>query len=64
MEPQSLKEAEQSGGRPMKDLEANRKRFKAMHAESTGFVMPNVWDAGSAVILAQAGFRAIATTSA
>jgi 2-methylisocitrate lyase-like PEP mutase family enzyme len=48
----------------MKDLEANRKRFKAMHAESTGFVMPNVWDAGSAVILAQAGFRAIATTSA
>jgi 2-methylisocitrate lyase-like PEP mutase family enzyme len=28
------------------------------------FVMPNAWDAGSAVILAEAGFPAIATTSA
>ncbi|MEV0285184.1 isocitrate lyase/phosphoenolpyruvate mutase family protein [Kribbella sp. NPDC050820] len=28
------------------------------------FVMPNAWDAGSAVVLADAGFPAIATTSA
>ncbi|MBN9328031.1 MAG: isocitrate lyase/phosphoenolpyruvate mutase family protein, partial [Cellulomonas sp.] len=29
-----------------------------------GFVLPNAWDAGSARILAQLGFPAIATTSA
>lgn len=38
--------------------------FKALHAAPGGFVMPNAWDAGSAIILAQAGFKAIATTSA
>ncbi|WP_332764910.1 isocitrate lyase/PEP mutase family protein [Phenylobacterium sp.] len=38
--------------------------FKALHAAPGGFVMPNAWDAGSAFILAQAGFKAIATTSA
>lgn len=36
--------------------------FRELHAGS--FVMPNAWDAGSAVILAEAGFPAIATTSA
>ena len=40
------------------------KRFKALHATSGGFVMPNAWDAGSAVVLTRAGFPAIATTSA
>lgn len=38
--------------------------FQALHAAPRGFVMPNAWDAGSAIILAQAGFAAIATTSA
>jgi 2-methylisocitrate lyase-like PEP mutase family enzyme len=38
--------------------------FRRLHDERTGFVMPNAWDAGSAVILAEAGFAAIATTSA
>jgi 2-methylisocitrate lyase-like PEP mutase family enzyme len=36
--------------------------FRELHNGS--FVMPNAWDAGSAVILAAAGFPAIATTSA
>jgi 2-methylisocitrate lyase-like PEP mutase family enzyme len=36
--------------------------FREVHASP--FVMPNAWDAGSAVILAAAGFPAIATTSA
>jgi 2-methylisocitrate lyase-like PEP mutase family enzyme len=36
--------------------------FSELHTGS--FVMPNAWDAGSAVILAEAGFPAIATTSA
>ena len=38
--------------------------FKAMHHAPRGFVMPNAWDAGSAIILAEAGVPAIATTSA
>lgn len=38
--------------------------FKALHTAKTGFVMPNAWDAGSALVLAAAGFSAIATTSA
>ncbi|CEJ12521.1 Carboxyvinyl-carboxyphosphonate phosphorylmutase [bacterium YEK0313] len=38
--------------------------FRALHAASRGFIMPNAWDAGSAAVLAAAGFPAIATTSA
>jgi 2-methylisocitrate lyase-like PEP mutase family enzyme len=37
--------------------------FRDLHA-GDGFVMPNAWDAGSAIVLAEAGFSAIATTSA
>jgi 2-methylisocitrate lyase-like PEP mutase family enzyme len=37
--------------------------FLALHA-GNGFVLPNAWDAGSARILEQIGFPAIATTSA
>ena len=37
--------------------------YRALH-ESGCFVLPNPWDAGSAVFLAQLGFRALATTSA
>jgi 2-methylisocitrate lyase-like PEP mutase family enzyme len=37
--------------------------FRALH-ESGCFVIPNPWDIGSAVFLARAGFRALATTSA
>ncbi len=38
-------------------------RFNALH-RSGGFIMPNAWDAGSAVMLAAQSFPAIATTSA
>ncbi|WBQ08550.1 isocitrate lyase/PEP mutase family protein [Kribbella sp. CA-293567] len=38
--------------------------FGDLHTRTSGFVMPNAWDAGSAVLLAEAGFPAIATTSA
>jgi 2-methylisocitrate lyase-like PEP mutase family enzyme len=40
------------------------KAFRALHDAHAGFVMPNAWDVGSAVILVEAGFEAIATTSA
>lgn len=38
--------------------------FLAMHHTGDGFILPNAWDAGSARLLEQAGFAAIATTSA
>lgn len=38
-------------------------RFRTLH-QSGCFVIPNPWDAGSAVLLAQMGFQALATTSA
>ena len=38
--------------------------FRRLHGGPTGFVMPNAWDAESAIVLAEAGFAAIATTSA
>lgn len=38
--------------------------FKALHTAKTGFIMPNAWDPGSALVLAVSGFPAIATTSA
>src|SRR6185437_11305514 len=37
--------------------------FHALHASGC-FVMPNPWDAGSAIFLQQLGYRALATTSA
>ncbi len=39
-------------------------RFKALHFGDEAFVMPNPWDAGSARVLGQMGFAALATTSA
>ena len=38
--------------------------FRDLHRRGSTFVIPNPWDAGSARILAHAGFRALATTSA
>ncbi|CAB3754880.1 2-methylisocitrate lyase [Burkholderia sp. MSh2] len=38
--------------------------FRAMHARPGAFIIPNPWDAGTARLLAMAGFEALATTSA
>ena len=46
------------------DAGQRRTRFRALHERDALFVMPNPWDAGSARILAAAGFEALATTSA
>lgn len=40
------------------------RQFHNLHAAPAGFIMPNAWDAGGAIVLAEAGFPAIATTSA
>ena len=38
-------------------------RFLALHERPDGFVMPNAWDGMSALILKEAGFEAIGTSS-
>jgi len=38
--------------------------FHALHARGSAFVIPNPWDIGTARLLAQLGFEALATTSA
>ena len=39
------------------------RRFRRLHDDGT-FLMPNAWDAGSALLFGSAGFKAIGTTSA
>jgi 2-methylisocitrate lyase-like PEP mutase family enzyme len=39
-------------------------RFRALHEQEGGFIMPNAWDGASALILKRAGFQAIGTSSA
>src|SRR5258706_4727212 len=43
-------------------MSASTDRFRHLH-QSGCFVLPNPWDAGSARLLAQLGFPALATTS-
>lgn len=38
--------------------------FKQLYTSGKLLVLPNVWDAGSAVIFEKAGFNALGTTSA
>jgi 2-methylisocitrate lyase-like PEP mutase family enzyme len=40
------------------------KAFLALHTRPGGFVMPNAWDGLSALLLADAGFEALGTSSA
>lgn len=44
--------------------EDQARQFLKLHQAARGFVLPNAWDAASAIILADAGFAALATTSA
>ncbi|MEZ5552949.1 MAG: isocitrate lyase/phosphoenolpyruvate mutase family protein [Pseudomonadales bacterium] len=39
-------------------------QFAALHSQADAFIIPNPWDAGSAKILQELGFKALATTSA
>jgi 2-methylisocitrate lyase-like PEP mutase family enzyme len=38
--------------------------FRVLHEQAGAFVCPNPWDAGTAILLQQMGFKALATTSA
>jgi 2-methylisocitrate lyase-like PEP mutase family enzyme len=46
------------------DLARKGRIFRDLHLQPGTFVMPNAWDAGSARLLAAAGFKALGTTSA
>jgi 2-methylisocitrate lyase-like PEP mutase family enzyme len=47
----------------MTDLLEKAKSFRALHQRQGAFIIPNPWDIGSARLLAQLGFEALATTS-
>jgi 2-methylisocitrate lyase-like PEP mutase family enzyme len=47
----------------MSDQAARARRFLELHAGPQPLLLPNPWDAGSAVLLAALGFEALATTS-
>ncbi len=40
------------------------RRFRALHERDSAFIIPNPYDVGTALLLAQLGFEALATTSA
>ncbi len=48
----------------MKSPADRAETFRALHARPHAFIIPNPWDVGTARLLAQLGFEALATTSA
>lgn len=47
----------------MKSQDEKGREFYALHQRNAAFVIPNPWDIGTARLLAQVGFEALATTS-
>ena len=47
----------------LRDIPGKAARFRELHRSGHTFVLPTVWDAGSARIFADAGFLAVGTTS-
>jgi 2-methylisocitrate lyase-like PEP mutase family enzyme len=47
----------------MSALEEKARRFRALHEASGAFIIPNVWDGGSAALMAELGYGALATSS-
>ncbi|MEU5990691.1 isocitrate lyase/phosphoenolpyruvate mutase family protein [Spirillospora sp. NPDC047418] len=45
-------------------MSENAKRLRELHRQGDPLLLPNVWDAGSATIVQEAGFPALATASA
>lgn len=48
----------------MQDQDGKFERFKHLHEEERAFIVPNPWNAGTARLLENVGFDALATTSA
>ena len=47
----------------MTDQQSKANAFRALHERDEPFLIPNPWDAGSAKLLSNLGFEALATTS-
>src|SRR5579871_3350890 len=47
----------------MPSLKDKAARFRALHAAPGAFILPNVWDGGSAALMGQLGYGALATSS-
>jgi 2-methylisocitrate lyase-like PEP mutase family enzyme len=47
----------------VKDQPELARRFRALHEQQQPFVIPNVWDGGSAAVMVGLGFPALATSS-
>src|SRR5471030_1824 len=48
----------------MTNIQAERyARFRALHERAGAFIMPNAWDGASAVLLKQAGFESLGSSS-
>ncbi|MBS0378244.1 MAG: isocitrate lyase/phosphoenolpyruvate mutase family protein [Proteobacteria bacterium] len=47
----------------MPSLADKAARFRALHATSGAFILPNVWDGGSAALMGELGYGALATSS-
>lgn len=48
----------------MKSQKEKALKFKSLHEQPNSFIIPNPWDVGTAKLLANIGFEALATTSA
>ncbi len=48
----------------MSNILEKTSQFRALHERSEGFIIPNPWDIGSAKVLEDLGFEALATTTA
>jgi 2-methylisocitrate lyase-like PEP mutase family enzyme len=48
---------------PMTGQKSKAELFRALHSRPGVFVIPNPWDAGTAILLAGMGYEALATTS-
>lgn len=44
-------------------MSANYKQFEKLHRQKNIFILPNAWDAHSALLMQKSGFKAIATSS-
>jgi 2-methylisocitrate lyase-like PEP mutase family enzyme len=53
-----------SSGEPRVSQSSKAQSFRALHDGPRAFIIPNPWDVGSARLLDQLGFEALATTSA
>src|SRR3954469_10084156 len=58
-----LRHQKSERSKDMSDTSERCRVFRELHAAGC-FVMPNPWDVGSARVLEQLGFKALATTSA